>query len=123
MVVLFLLAVIGWEARVLIRARLAGLAAARFHGRIVGLFSLVATLPAILVATVASVTLERGLEPWFSARMRNVIFKSVEVADAYATGQCQSLAREIRLLNDDLTRARAEAFRAWRQETCAQVAA
>src|SRR6185503_13285398 len=62
--------------------------------------------PTILLALVASVTLERGLEPWFSARMQDVIFKSVEVADAYRTSQCQSLAREIRILNDDLTRAR-----------------
>jgi two-component system nitrogen regulation sensor histidine kinase NtrY len=52
------------------------------------------------------VTLERGLQPWFSDRMRDVIFKSVEVADAYATGQCQSLGREIRVLADDLARAR-----------------
>ncbi len=104
--VLCLIAIVAWEARSLVRARLAGVAAARFHGRIVGLFSLVATLPAILVAVVASVTLERGLEPWFSDRMRDVIFKSVEVADAYRASQCQSLGREIRILTDDLTRAR-----------------
>ena len=55
--------------------------------------SLVATLPAILVAVVASVTIERALDPWFSPRMRDVVFKSVEVADAYAAGQCQSLGR------------------------------
>ena len=82
---------VAWETKGLVRARLAGAAAARLHGRVVGLFSLVATLPAILVALVASVTLERGLQPWFSEQMRDVIFKSVEVADAYATGQCQSL--------------------------------
>jgi two-component system nitrogen regulation sensor histidine kinase NtrY len=104
--VLCLVAMVAWETRSLVRARLAGAAGARLHGRIVGLFSLVATLPAILVAIVASVTLERGLQPWFSDRMRDVIFKSVEVADAYATGQCQSLGREIRILADDLVRAR-----------------
>ena len=104
--VLLLVVTIGWEARGLVRARLAGAAGARLHARIVGLFSLIATLPTILLAIVASVTLERGLAPWFSERMRDVIFKSVEVADAYATGQCQSLAREIRVLTDDLTRAK-----------------
>ena len=35
-----------------------------------------------------------------------MVLKSVEVADAYQENQCQSLAREIRILNDDLTRAR-----------------
>jgi two-component system nitrogen regulation sensor histidine kinase NtrY len=56
----------------------------------------------VLVAVIATATLERGLEPWFSDRMRDAIFKSVEVADAYAAGQCRSLGREIRLLADDL---------------------
>jgi len=104
--VLCLIGIVAWEANSLVRARLAGQAGARLHGRVVGLFSLVATLPAILVAVVASVTLERGLQPWFSDQMRAVIFKSVEVADAYATGQCESLGREIRILGDDLGRAR-----------------
>jgi two-component system, NtrC family, nitrogen regulation sensor histidine kinase NtrY len=104
--VLLLVLVVAWEARVLFKARRTGAAAARLHGRVVGLFSLVATLPTILVAVVASVTLERGLDPWFSDRMRQVIFRSVEVADGFATGQCQSLAREIRILADDMTRAR-----------------
>src|SRR3954452_19689407 len=113
--VLCLMGIVAWETRGLVRARLKGVAAARFHGRIVGLFSLVAALPAVLVAIVASVTLERGLQPWFSDQMRDVIFKSVEVADAYATGQCQSLAREIRVLSDDLVRARPvfDADRRW----------
>jgi two-component system nitrogen regulation sensor histidine kinase NtrY len=104
--VLCLIGIVAWETKSLVRARLAGQAGARLHGRVVGLFSLVATLPAILVAVVASVTLERGLQPWFSDQMRAVIFKSVEVADAYATGQCESLGREIRILADDLARAR-----------------
>jgi two-component system, NtrC family, nitrogen regulation sensor histidine kinase NtrY len=106
LLVLCLIAIVAWETKSLVRARLAGQAGARLHGRVVGLFSLVATLPAILVAVVASVTLERGLQPWFSDQMRAVIFKSVEVADAYATGQCESLGREIRILSDDLARAR-----------------
>jgi two-component system, NtrC family, nitrogen regulation sensor histidine kinase NtrY len=104
--VVCLIGIVAWETKSLVRARLAGQAGARLHGRVVGLFSLVATLPAILVAVVASVTLERGLQPWFSDQMRDVIFKSVEVADAYAKGQCESLGREIRILADDLGRAR-----------------
>lgn len=104
--VLVLVAIVAWEARALARARRDRVAGARLHLRVVALFSLIATVPTVLVAVVASITLERGLEPWFSDRMRDVIFKSVEVADAYAKGQCQSLGREIRVLNDDLTRAR-----------------
>jgi two-component system nitrogen regulation sensor histidine kinase NtrY len=97
LLILLLLIVVAFETAVLIRARRAGAAAAGLHFRIVGLFSIIATLPAILVAIIATVTIERGLEPWFSDRMRDAIFKSVEVADAYAANQCKSLGREIRI--------------------------
>jgi two-component system nitrogen regulation sensor histidine kinase NtrY len=106
LLILALMAIVAFEAAVLIRARKAGAAAAGLHVRIVGLFSFIAALPAILVAVIATVTIERGLEPWFSDRMRDAIFKSVEVADAYAASQCKSLGREIRILADDLTRAK-----------------
>ncbi|MEN5081840.1 PAS domain-containing sensor histidine kinase [Bosea sp. TWI1241] len=113
--ILVLLVVVAVEAAVLIRARRAGVAGAGLHVRIVSLFSIVAALPAMLVAIVATVTLERGLEPWFSDRMRDAVFKSVEVADAYAASQCRSLGREIRLLTDDLGRAKPayDADRRW----------
>lgn len=115
LLILALLVVVAIEAAVLIRARKAGAAAAGLHVRIVGLFSIVAALPAVLVAIIATVTIERGLEPWFSDRMRDAIFKSVEVADAYAASQCRSLGREIRVLADDLTRAKPayDADRKW----------
>jgi len=104
--VLGLVVIIAWEARVFLHARRANAAVARLHSRIVGLFSLIAILPTILLAVVASVTIDRGLSLGFTDRVRDVVLKSVEVADAYQENQCQSLAREIRILNDDLTRAR-----------------
>jgi two-component system nitrogen regulation sensor histidine kinase NtrY len=112
--VLVLIGVVAVEGIGLVRARRAGAAAAGLHVRIVGLFSFVAALPAVLVAIVATVTIERGLEPWFSDRMRDAIFRSVELADAYATQQCRSLGREIRLMGDDLSRVR-PAFESERQ--------
>ncbi len=104
--VLSLLIVIAWEARVFLHARRTHAAVARLHTRIVGLFSLIAILPTILLAIVASVTIDRGLSLGFTDRVRDVVLKSVEVADAYQENQCQALAREIRLLTDDLTRAK-----------------
>ncbi|KIU36273.1 ATPase [Methylobacterium radiotolerans] len=104
--VLGLAVIIAWEARVFLHARKANAAVARLHTRIVGLFSLIAILPTILLAVVASVTIDRGLSLGFTDRVRDVVLKSVEVADAYQENQCQSLAREIRILADDLTRAR-----------------
>src|SRR3712207_6945704 len=50
----------------------------RSHARIVSLFSLVAALPAILVAVVATVTLDRGLDPWFTGSIKAIMSRSEE---------------------------------------------
>jgi two-component system, NtrC family, nitrogen regulation sensor histidine kinase NtrY len=110
-----LIGVVAYEAIGIIKAQRAGVAAAGLHVRVVALFSIIGALPAILSAVIATVTIERGLEPWFSDRMRDVIFRSVDVANAYTSSQCRSLGREIRLLGDDLVRAKPafDADRAW----------
>src|SRR5713101_6673887 len=60
-IILLLVAIIIREVWVVVQARRRGRAAARLHVRIVGLFSVIAAVPAVLVAVVASVTLDRGL--------------------------------------------------------------
>ena len=104
--VLVLICIVGWEASALLRARRAGAAASGLHARIVGLFSLVAALPAILVAVVASVTLERGLDPWFTGSIKAIMSNTVEIATAYRDAQCRNMARETNLMAADLDRAR-----------------
>ena len=86
----------------LLQARRKGRAAARLHIRIVGLFALVAAVPAILVAVVASITLNQGLDRWFEQRTREIVGSSVNVARAYMdesrrvlTGNTISLAFEL----------------------------
>ena len=44
---------------------------------------MIAAVPAILVAVVASITLDRGLDRLFSTRTRGMIENSLIVADAY----------------------------------------
>jgi len=87
--VLVLVATVTWEARGIVRARMAGVAAAGLHVRIVGLFSLVATFPAILVAIVAMVTLERGLDPWFTGWIRELMQRTGQIAQSYRELQCR----------------------------------
>ena len=89
----FLVLVVGWETWSLVQARRRGRAAARLHIRIVALFSLVAATPAILVAVVASVTLDRGLDNWFSTRTQAIIDTSQSIAQAYVDQQAQTLHR------------------------------
>ena len=87
--VLLLLGVIAREVWQVVQARRRGRAAARLHVRIVGLFSVIAAVPAILVAVVASITLDRGLDRLFSTRTKAVIENSLIVADAYLREHAQ----------------------------------
>jgi len=61
-----LVAITALEVWRIVQSRRRGRAAARLHVRIIGLFSVVAAVPAVLVAVVASVTLDRGLDQLFS---------------------------------------------------------
>jgi len=89
--VLFLIFVIAWELVSLALADRQGRAAARLHIRIVVLFSLVATLPAVLLAVAASFSLDRGLDNWFSTRTRAIVDNSLSIAQAYAGQQTVQL--------------------------------
>jgi two-component system nitrogen regulation sensor histidine kinase NtrY len=103
--VAFLVLVVGWEVGALVLARRRGRAAARLHIRIVALFSLIAATPAILVAVVASVTLDRGLDNWFSTRTHAIIDTSQSIAQAYADQQTQLLHDELVALKGEFERA------------------
>ncbi len=87
--VLLLLAIIAYEVWRVVQARRRGRAGSRLHVSIVALFSLIAAAPAILVAVVASVTLDRGLDRLFSQQTRTLIENSLIVADAYVREHTQ----------------------------------
>jgi len=102
--VLLLLGVIIKEVWQVVQARRTGRAAARLHVRIVGLFSIIAAAPAILVAIVASVTLDRGLDRLFSTRTRAAIENSLIVAEAYLRDHAQIVRSDIMVLAFDVAR-------------------
>ncbi len=104
--VFLLLAIIAREVWQIVQARRSGRAAARLHVRIVGLFAIIAAVPAILVAIVASVTLDRGLDRLFSTRTRAVIQNSLIVADAYLRDHAQITRSDIMVLSFDVARAK-----------------
>lgn len=104
--VLLLLGVIVREVWQVVQARRTGRAAARLHVRIVGLFSIIAAAPAILVAIVASVTLDRGLDRLFSTRTRAAIVNSLVVAEAYLRDHAQIVRSDIMLMATDISRAK-----------------
>lgn len=81
--VLGMIGMIGWQLAALWRARRRRLAGSRLHIRIVTLFSIVAAVPALVVALFATVTLSRGLDAWFSERTQSIVNEAELVAQAY----------------------------------------
>jgi two-component system nitrogen regulation sensor histidine kinase NtrY len=104
--VALLLGVIGREVWNVVQARRRGHAGARLHVRIVGLFSVIAAVPAILIAVVASITLDRGLDRWFSTRTRAVIENSLTVAQAYLREHAAMIRGDILAMANDTARAK-----------------
>jgi two-component system nitrogen regulation sensor histidine kinase NtrY len=58
-------------------------AGSRLHLRLSGVFALVALVPTVLVAVFAVLTVNIGLEGWFSDRVRSVVGTSLSAAEAY----------------------------------------
>jgi two-component system, NtrC family, nitrogen regulation sensor histidine kinase NtrY len=90
-----LLLIVLWEIVSLIVASRKGRAAARLHIRIVGVFSLVAAAPAVILALAASFSLDRGLDNWFSTRTRAIVDTSLSIAQAYAEQQALLLRADL----------------------------
>ena len=99
-----LLAIIGREVWVVIQARRRGRAGSRLHIQIVSLFLVIAAVPTVLVSVVASTTLDRGLDRFFSTRTRAMIEQSLIVANAYVTEHAAEVRGEDLAMAYDLGR-------------------
>jgi len=104
--VIALIVLIVREVANVVSARRRGKAASRLHVRIIGLFSVVAILPAILVAIIASITLDIGLDRWFSLRTKEIVNSSLSVAQAYVSENARYLQGQTVSMANDLDRAR-----------------
>jgi len=104
--ILLLVAIIIREVWQVVQARRRGRAAARLHVQIVSLFSVIAVLPAVLVAIVANVTIDRGLDRLFSGPTRQVIQNSLVIARAYTNEHAQLISGDILGMANDIAHAR-----------------
>jgi len=104
--ILVLLGIIAREVWKVVQARRRGSAAARLHIQVVSLFSIIAVLPAVLVAIVANVTIDRGLDRLFSGPTRAVIQNSLIVANAYLHEHAQLIRGDIIGMANDISNAR-----------------
>ncbi|MFM7084608.1 MAG: HAMP domain-containing protein, partial [Hyphomicrobium sp.] len=81
--ILTMIGILVWQAIQLLRAWRAKVPGARLHVRIVALFSLIAALPAIVLAIAATTTFSRAIDSWFNSRTRAIIENSLFVAREY----------------------------------------
>ncbi len=91
-----------WQVWSLVSARRKREAGAGLHIRLVSLFSVIAALPALIVAAFAAVTLDRGLDAWFSQRTRSIVDSAVTVAEAYIRDSAETARGDVAGIAADL---------------------
>ncbi len=81
-----------------------GLAGSRLHVRVVATFSLLAVMPAIIVAAFSAIFFYVGVQSWFSERVRTAIVESRAVAQAYLHEHQQVIRADALAMANDLNR-------------------
>src|SRR6266576_2972436 len=104
--VLALAGLIAWRLTRLWTERRSGAAGSKLHLRLVAMFCAIAVMPAILVAIFAAVSLNLGIEAWFSERVQTALANSVSVADAYVAEHKEVIKGDILAMASDLDRRR-----------------
>ncbi|KIC31841.1 sensor histidine kinase NtrY-like, partial [Leisingera sp. ANG-M7] len=94
----------------LFAARRSKSAGSRLHLRLIGAFGFLALIPTVIVAVFAVLTVNVGLEGWFSQRVRQVIGSSLEAAEAYQAQQKGDLTEDARALARYLDSSRSRSF-------------
>lgn len=107
LLVLLVFALVVTEAVLLVQARLSGQPGAGLQARMVAMFAFVASVPAVLVAIVATIALNQGLDQWFSDRTRAMVESSRLVARSYMLEHAQVLRDDIIWVATELEQAQA----------------
>jgi two-component system nitrogen regulation sensor histidine kinase NtrY len=88
-------------ARRIARRRASGSGGGRLHVRLVATFSIIATLPTLLVVVFASLLFQYGVAFWFSDSARTVLVSADKVAQAYVTDSKNRLESEMQPMATD----------------------
>lgn len=94
----------------MLAARRARSAGSQLHLRLTGVFALIALIPTVLVAVFAGLTINVGLEGWFSDRVRSVVGASLSAAEAYEDQHRRDLIQDATVLAGYLNAARSAQF-------------
>ena len=77
-------------------------AGARLHTRIVALFSLVAMVPAVIMAVFSALFFQFGLQTWFSERVNTAVRGSVAVAESYVQEHAKTITTDALAIAADM---------------------
>lgn len=105
LLVLLVVALVLTEATLLVQAIWQKRAGAGLQLRMVAMFAFAATVPALIVAAVATLTLNQGLDQWFSDRTRTIVESSRLVARSYMLEHAQVLRDDVIWVASELEQA------------------
>ncbi|WP_298124888.1 PAS domain-containing sensor histidine kinase [Brevundimonas sp.] len=101
-------------------------AGARLHLRFVALFSLAAVAPAVLIALVFGVLVNRGVDQWFSDNVTDAVENGADIGRAYVRDVSLTLESDLATMANELTAPEARAAfatdRIWFSALLAQTA-
>ena len=106
MLVLLVVALVVTEAMLLVQSRFLGQAGSGLQLRMVTMFAIAAAVPAIIVAVVATISLNQGLDQWFSERTKTMVESSRQVARSYMLEHAQVLRDDVIWVAGELEQAR-----------------
>ncbi|MEQ8292449.1 MAG: PAS domain-containing sensor histidine kinase [Roseovarius sp.] len=96
--VIMIAALVMQQLMQMIAARRRRSAGSRLHLRLTGVFAIMALLPTITVAVFATLSVNMGLEAWFSDRVGRVVDNSVAAAQAYEDEHRRDLVTDAQAL-------------------------
>ncbi|MFY9318557.1 MAG: PAS domain-containing sensor histidine kinase [Lentibacter algarum] len=96
--VLLVAALVMQRVAKMIAARRSRSAGSNLHLRLTGVFTIMALIPTVTVAIFAVLTVNLGLEGWFSDRVRQVVGSSLSAAEAYEGEHRDNLMRNAQSL-------------------------
>ncbi|WP_318527613.1 PAS domain-containing sensor histidine kinase [Actibacterium sp. XHP0104] len=108
--ILVVAALVMYRIARMVAARRRHSAGSRLHLRLTGVFAFVALIPTILVAVFAVLTVNNGLEGWFSDRVRQVVGASLSAAETYEREHRDDLVADAEAVAGYLDRARDATF-------------
>ena len=92
--------VVGRRALMLFRRRTD--AGARLHLRFVTLFSMVALIPAVLIALVFGVLVNRGVDQWFSGNVQSAVENGALIGEAYLDDVSNEMDGDLAVIAEQL---------------------